>query len=91
MSISWSGLRARTVKPSLLTADGSRGEAMPTLFCTFSAAICTLVPTLKVMLMPMPPLLVLVLCMYSIPGVPFTCSSMGMATVCSTVSASAPV
>src|SRR5450755_2957023 len=37
------------------------------------------------------PVLVLVDCMYSMPGVPFTCSSMGMATVCSTVCASAPV
>src|ERR1700754_1849485 len=37
------------------------------------------------------PVLVFVLCMYSIPGEPLTCSSMGMATVCSTVSASAPV
>src|SRR5580704_17260003 len=37
------------------------------------------------------PLLVLVLCMYSMPGVPFTCSSTGIATVCSTVCASAPV
>jgi hypothetical protein len=41
--------------------------------------------------MPTLPLLVLVLCMYSMPGVPFTCSSIGMATVCSTVCASAPV
>src|SRR5471030_740627 len=46
---------------------------------------------LKVPLMLTPPLLVLVLCIYSIPGVPFTCSSIGVATVCSTVCASAPV
>src|SRR5450755_4369080 len=38
-----------------------------------------------------PPVFVLVDCIYSMPGVPFTCSSMGMATVCSTVCASAPV
>ena len=31
-----------------------------------------------------PPEFVLVLCMYSMPGEPFTCSSMGTATVCST-------
>src|ERR1039458_2480697 len=37
------------------------------------------------------PLLVLLLCIYSMPFVPFTCSSMGVATVCSTVMASAPV
>src|SRR5580704_13788044 len=46
---------------------------------------------LKVTLILIPPLLVLVLCMYSMPGEPFTCSSIGIATVCSTVSASAPV
>src|ERR1700678_3269218 len=90
-SISWLGLRARTVSPSLLTTAGNNGWAMPTRFCTLSAEICTLVPILKVTLMFMLPLLVLVLCMYSMPGVPFTCSSIGMATVCSTVCASAPV
>src|ERR1700761_7195809 len=51
----------------------------------------TLVPTSKVTLTLMLPVLVLLLCIYSICGVPFTCSSMGVATVCSTVSASAPV
>src|ERR1039458_3142640 len=85
------GFRARTVKPSLLTTDGNNGAAMPTLFWTLSAAICTFVPTLKVTFILIPPVLVLVLCMYSMPGVPFTCSSIGVATVCSTVSASAPV
>src|SRR5579872_7475840 len=37
------------------------------------------------------PVFVFVLCMYSIPGDPLTCSSIGIATVCSTVWASAPV
>jgi hypothetical protein len=46
---------------------------------------------LKVTLTLTPPLLVFVLCIYSMPGVPFICSSIGIATVCSTVWASAPV
>src|ERR1700735_4452741 len=46
---------------------------------------------LNVTFMDNRPLLVLLLCMYSIPGLPLTCSSMGVATVCSTVCASAPV
>src|SRR6185437_7644202 len=33
----------------------------------------------------------LLLCIYSIPGEPYTCTSTGVATVCSTVNASAPV
>ncbi len=37
------------------------------------------------------PLLVLLLVIYAIPGVPFTCVSIGVVTVCSTVVASAPV
>src|ERR1700742_2718250 len=49
------------------------------------------VPGLKVTFMVIWPLLVLLLCMYSMPGVPFTCDSTGVATVCSTVCASAPV
>ncbi len=85
------GLRARTVSPSRLTTEGRSGVAIPTLFWTFNAAIWTFVPILNVTLTLMFPVLVLVLCMYSIPGVPFTCSSIGVATVCSTVWASAPV
>src|SRR5579871_3558694 len=90
-NINWSGLLARTVNPNLLTTAGNCGCAMPTRFCTFSAAICTLVPMLYVMRKLTPPVLVLVLVMYSMPGVPFTCSSIGIATVRSTVCASAPV
>ena len=85
------GFLALTVSPSLLTTEGNDGDAIPTLFCTFKAAIWTLVPTLKVTFTFMPPLLVLVLCIYSMPGVPLICSSIGIATVCSTVCASAPV
>src|ERR1700743_835756 len=64
---------------------------MPTRFWTFRAAMWTFVPTLKVTLTFILPVFVFVLCMYSMPGDPLTCSSMGMATVCSTVCASAPV
>src|SRR5579863_554910 len=50
-----------------------------------------LVPILNVTLSCMAPLLVLLLCIYSMPGEPFTCSSIGVAIVCSTVWASAPI
>src|SRR5258708_15390887 len=46
---------------------------------------------LKVTLTFMLPVFVFVLCMYSMPGEPLTCSSMGMATVCCNVCVSAPV
>src|ERR1700744_511720 len=89
--ISMLGLTARTVRPSRLAAAGNRGVAILTRFCTSSAATSMLVPILKVTLSCMAPLLVLLLCIYSIPGEPFTCSSIGVATVCSTVWASAPI
>src|ERR1700735_212698 len=89
--ISILGLTARTVRPNRLAAAGNSGVAILTRFCTSSAATSILVPIWKVTLSCMAPLLVLLLCMYSMPGVPFTCSSIGVATVCSTVSASAPV
>jgi hypothetical protein len=37
------------------------------------------------------PLLALLLCMYVMPGTPFTCVSIAVVVVCSTVCASAPV
>ena len=89
--ISILGLMARTVRPRRLTTAGRSGVAMLTRFCTSSAATSMLVPMLKVTFIDIRPLLVLLLCMYSMPGVPFTCSSTGVATVCSTVWASAPV
>src|SRR6201992_142803 len=85
------GFSARTVKPSLLATAGTRGVAMLTRFVTPSAATSISVPILNVTFIDIKPLLVLLLCMYSMPGVPFTCSSIGVATVCSTVWASAPV
>src|ERR1700761_3848339 len=89
--ISILGLTARTVRPNRLAAEGNNGVAILTRFCTSSAATSILVPILKVTLRLIAPLLVLLLCIYSMPGVPFTCSSIGVATVCSTVWASAPV
>src|ERR1700761_9674143 len=89
--ISILGFTARTVKPKRLTTAGNNGVAILTRFCTSSAATSILVPMLKVTLIDIRPLLVLLLCMYSMPGVPFTCCSIGVATVCSTVCASAPV
>src|SRR6201996_3473610 len=89
--ISILGFTARTVKPKRLTTAGNNGVAILTRFCTSSAATSMSVPILKVTFICIRPLLVLLLCMYSMPGVPFTCSSIGVATVCSTVWASAPV
>src|SRR5258708_10537217 len=85
------GFTARTVMPRRLATAGNNGVAILTLFCTSSAATSISVPILKVTFIDISPLLVLLLCMYSMPGVPFTCCSMGVATVCSTVWASAPV
>src|ERR1700712_5679005 len=85
------GLTARTVRPNLLAAEGNNGVAILTRFCTSSAATSILVPILKVTLSCMAPLLVLLLCIYSMPGEPLTCSSIGVAMVCSTVWASAPI
>src|SRR6202012_488886 len=89
--ISMLGFTARTVKPKRLTTAGNNGVAILTRFCTSKAATSMSVPIWKVTFICMAPLLVLLLCMYSMPGVPFTCSSIGVATVCSTVCASAPV
>src|SRR6201996_5001658 len=89
--ISILGFTALTVKPRRLTTAGNKGVAILTRFCTSNAATSMSVPILKVTFIDISPLLVLLLCMYSIPGVPFTCCSMGVATVCSTVWASAPV
>src|ERR1700743_3398006 len=89
--ISMLGLTARTVMPRRLATAGSRGVAMLTRFWTSSAATSIFVPILNVTFICISPLFVLLLCMYSIPGVPLTCCSMGVATVCSTVWASAPV
>src|ERR1700742_2322346 len=89
--ISILGFTALTVKPKRLTTAGNNGVAILTRFCTSSAATSISVPIWKVTFICISPLLVLLLCIYSMPGVPFTCSSIGVATVCSTVWASAPV
>src|SRR6202012_3729071 len=85
------GLTARTATPRRLATDGNKGVAILTRFCTSRVAISISVPILNVTFICIRPLLVLLLCMYSMPGVPLTCCSMGVATVCSTVWASAPV
>ena len=51
----------------------------------------TSVPTSNTTLIVLCPLEVLLLVMYDMPGVPFTCVSIGVVVVCSTVLASAPV
>src|SRR6187549_3560808 len=80
-----------TVRPKRLTASGNVGSATLTRFCTSSVAILISVPTSKFTVIPLCPLLVLLLVMYVMPGVPFTCVSMAVVVVCSTVWASAPV
>src|ERR1041385_894630 len=64
---------------------------MLTRFCTSSVAMLISVPTSKVTVMTLWPLLVLLLDMYDMPGDPLICVSMAVVVVCSTVCASAPV
>ncbi len=85
------GFCFRTVRPSRFTSSGRRGSAMLTRFCTSRVAMSMSVPTSKVTFMFIWPVLVLLEEMYAMPGVPLTCTSTGVATVCSTVWASAPV
>ena len=63
---------------------------MFTRFCTSTWAMSGLVPCLNVTISRMAPSLVACDSMYSIPSTPFTCSSIGAATVSETVRASAP-
>src|SRR5436190_24337736 len=83
------GFLLRTVIPRRFTASGRAGWAILTLFCTSSVAILISVATSKFTVIPLAPLLVLLLVMYVMPGVPFTCVSMAVVVGCSTVCASA--
>ena len=85
------GFLFRTVSPKRFTASGNVGSATLTLFCTSSVAILISVPTSKFTVILLCPLLVLLLLIYVMPGVPFTCVSIAVVVVCSTVCASAPV
>src|SRR5258708_631118 len=85
------GLRFLVVNPNLLTTSGRAGCAMLTRFCTSSVAMLMSVPTSKVTVILLWPLLVLLLAMYDMPGLPFTWVSIAVVVVCSTVCASAPV
>ena len=80
-----------TVTPRRFTTSGNCGVAILTRFCTSSVATSILVPTANMALIVTAPLLVLLLCRYCMPGEPFIWASIGVAIVCSTVSASAPV
>ena len=79
-----------TVVPNSTTGDGSCELACACRICvriwSSVGSVSTPKKTLRVML----PLLALTEYMYSMPSTPLTCCSIGLATDCSTVSASAP-
>jgi hypothetical protein len=78
------------VTPMALTTSGSFGWAMATRFWTSTCAVSGSVPILNVTVMRSEPSFVACDSMYSMFSTPFTCSSMGEATVAATVSAVAP-
>ena len=79
-----------TVTPCCFTASGKEFMATLTRFCTMTVAMSISVPTSKVTVKAYMPDADEVELMYIIPSTPFTCCSMGMPTVCATVSAFAP-
>src|SRR5947207_13129628 len=90
-SIKMLGLRFLVTIPKFLTSTGKDGLAIPTRFWISNAPEVTSAPTLYVAVIELCPLEVLLLCIYAMPGVPFTCVSIGVVTVSSTVCASAPL
>ena len=79
-----------TVTPCCFTASGNEFKATLTRFCTITVAISISVPTSKVTVKEYIPDADEVELIYIIPSTPFTCCSIGIPTVCATVSALAP-
>ena len=78
------------VTPTLLTTSGSDGCAMATRFCTSTWAMLMSVPISNVTSSVYEPSLLLCDDMYIIRSTPFTCCSIGAATVSATTCALAP-
>ena len=76
--------------PFCTTSAGSLDSASLTLFCTSTAARSGSLEMSNVRVAEKLPELVLVDSMYSMPGVPFSSCSIGVATACATVCALAP-
>jgi hypothetical protein len=85
-----SGVFLRMVMPCRWTAVGSSGMASVTRFCTMTRAASRLVLTSKVQFSVYEPSLPDCDDMYSMPGTPVTCCSIGAATVSATTWALAP-
>ena len=85
-----SGVLLRIVMPCRWTGVGSSGMASVTRFCTITSAVFRSVPTSKVKLSEYEPSLPDCDDMYSMPGTPLTCCSIGAATVSATTWALAP-
>src|SRR5205823_12529404 len=88
--IRMSGVFLRMVMPWFWTDVGSSGMASCTRFWTMTRAVFRSVPTWKVTNSVYVPLLPEVEVMYSMPGTPLTCCSIGAATVSATTWALAP-
>src|SRR5262249_1690811 len=76
--------------PIALTVSGSEGRARLTRFCTSTCAMSRFVPSSNVTVRLYPPSFVHWDDMYSIFSTPFTCCSIGAATVSRTTEALAP-
>ncbi len=85
-----SGVRLRMVIPCSWTAVGSWGMASVTRFWTITSAAFRLVPISNVTVSEYDPSLPDCEDMYSMPGTPLTCCSIGAATVSATTWALAP-
>src|SRR5690242_7704625 len=79
-----------TDTPCCVTADGSCGSARLTRFCTCTCAVSGSVSSVKKTVRLSWPLAELVDDMYSMLSTPLICASIGAATDCATVLASAP-
>src|ERR1700690_3875789 len=80
----------RYVSPNWFTSTGMLGSACATRFWAFTWSALRSVPTSKVTLTVIVPSFAFTDCRYSMSSTPFICCSIGVATDCSIVSASAP-
>ena len=88
--MSWLGACFSTEIPFCITSAGRRDSASFTRFCISTAAKSGSAEMSNVTVAEKPPELELLDSIYSMPGVPFSSCSMGVATACDTVSALAP-
>jgi len=90
MMFRMSGVFLRIVMPWFWTEVGSSGMASCTRFWTMTRAVFRSVPMSKVTVSVYEPSLPICEDMYSMPSTPFTCCSIGAATVSDTTWALAP-